>query len=83
MMTTSAQIEVADSSLPAADGAVRFLELDALRGLAAVAVMISHFNGLWNRHTMSHAQLALFLDLSQYRSLSSHRIIMYRLLIKD
>jgi peptidoglycan/LPS O-acetylase OafA/YrhL len=61
MMTTSAQIEVADNSLPAADGAVRFLELDALRGLAAVAVMISHFSGLWNRHTMSHAQLALFL----------------------
>jgi peptidoglycan/LPS O-acetylase OafA/YrhL len=57
----SAQSEVRNSQLPPAEGSVRFLELDALRGLAAVAVMISHFNGLWNRRTMSHAELAFFL----------------------
>ncbi len=43
--------------LPPAQGAVRYLELDALRGVAALTVVFAHFSGLFNQRTMSHVAL--------------------------
>ena len=60
-LAAAAKDDVQETELPAGEGMKRFLELDALRGLAAVTVVLSHFAGLWSRRAMSHAELGFFL----------------------
>ncbi len=79
---TSARIsstagDIKATELPPVEGMKRFLELDALRGLAAVAVVLSHFGGLWNRRTMSHAELALFLGPVQMVSAAHSAVALF------